>query len=102
MISSPVLQLVDAGSGRMPGGFSNIGSSWCAREHCGLTPAAGHDFCGPCLAWLRGDEDIDPLTTRPPSRAPSRAAWGMLSPSFDVDDDEWWYGGLIGAISGDS
>jgi hypothetical protein len=57
-----IVDLVDAGRGRSPGGgIVQVLAQFCGRSNCSRLPVDGHDFCRPCLDWLRCDTDHDPL-----------------------------------------
>lgn len=49
----------------------------------------GHDFCAPCLAWLRGDEDEDPLA-KSRSTPKKLSSLGAPYPPDGVDDEAWF------------
>ena len=56
---------------------------FCVRNPpCRSPPAPGSDFCAACLAWLRCDSDVDPLTPPPVPAA-------QAVPASDLDD-AWW------------
>ena len=55
--SDDIINLIDAGLCRTPGIAAPIQASRCGRADCKRAPAAGHDFCDPCLSWLRGETD---------------------------------------------
>lgn len=55
-----ILNLIDAGLGRAGGWAAPIKATGCTRAGCKAQTEDGHDFCTPCLAWLRGADD-DPL-----------------------------------------
>lgn len=57
-----IIDLIDAGLGRIQGALVPIRADRCGRADCHNPLAAGHDFCQPCLDWLRGDgPDPNPL-----------------------------------------
>jgi hypothetical protein len=57
-----ILETIDHGVGRPISGVANpLNVSSFSRTGCGRRPDAGHDFCAPCLAWLRFESDDDPL-----------------------------------------
>ncbi len=65
-----ILDVIDHGVGRPISGVANpLNQSSCSRMGCGRIPEAGHDFCAPCLAWLRFESDDDPLEKRLPEES---------------------------------
>lgn len=81
-----ILDVIDHGQGQPGGGIvtpTNLAS--CARQGCGRRPEAAHDFCSPCLAWLRFESDDDPLGDRPPEES--------VAPE---DDYYEWVAGMCG------
>lgn len=84
-----IINLIDAGLGRAGGWSAPIYSGRCSRAGCTRPPEGDHDFCGPCLAWLRSEVDDDPL-------GPSLPEDGTPD---DVDPIVHWvelYGGFAG------
>lgn len=65
-----ILELIDAGLGRAAGWAQPIQSTGCGRAGCKCAPVDGHDFCQPCLDWLRGDTD-DHLPAMPDRDEPN-------------------------------
>ena len=57
------------------------------KRHDTVEP--GHDFCSACLAWLRGDEPVDPLTQQPPPRQKMSSLASGPYPPAGVDDEAW-------------
>jgi hypothetical protein len=81
-----ILETIDHGVGRATGGVVNpLNQTSCSRRGCKLLPEAGHDFCAPCLAWLRFESDDDPLEKRLPEE------------SVEPEDDYYgWVNGMCG------
>jgi hypothetical protein len=50
-----IIERIDAGLGRAHGWSVPIRSNHCGRAGCVAAPVDGHDFCQPCLDWLRDD-----------------------------------------------
>jgi hypothetical protein len=60
-----ILDVIDHGVGLPSAGVVNAtNTAFCAREGCCRRPEDGHDFCTPCLAWLRGHTDEEPPVSR--------------------------------------
>jgi hypothetical protein len=82
-----ILETIDHGQGQPSGGIvtpTNLAS--CARIRCVRRPQDGHDFCTPCLAWLRFESDDDPI---PPPKTPEES----VAPE---DDYYEWVAGMCG------
>lgn len=76
-----------------------VGFRGCCRDRCKLAAVDGHDFCSPCLAWLRYEVDDDPLApsgpTSPPHPCPVPSSDVPSLPSDAAAAARWvlrWHG----------
>ena len=84
-----ILDFLDHGVGQ-PGYQYPVKQSGCCRDDCRRPNVEGHDFCAPCLAWLRFEVDEDPCDAPQPKAPPF--------PVMDDDEDDPW--SYIYAVSG--
>lgn len=57
-----ILETIDHDTGTPAGGIAPpMNTAQCSRTGCIRATVDGHDFCPPCLAWLRFESDDDPL-----------------------------------------
>jgi hypothetical protein len=86
-MTAPITELIDAGQATPRVWTDKINQLFCGRSNCKRTPEATHDFCSPCLSWLRAETEEDPvLADKVPEKVSTWAA-GPFPP--DVEGVDW-------------
>lgn len=90
MSPQSIIDLIDAGLGHSSSVAAAIDQTRCCRQDCKRHADDGHDFCAPCLAWMRFEVDDDPLgdaaEPAPPKSSPPPVPGPLTG---EVELDEW-------------